>query len=155
MFLQLLISCTTVLVLIWAQGSDAAPHPKPQDSYGPPKAPPVDSYGPPQAEVIDTYGTPAAPPVTPPTCRTEKSATEIQGAQCYADPPQCVDKCITVYEPKCEIQYEAKCKEVQDTKCETKYQKECTTVYDEVCEEVPTYGYSAYAAPQKQCTKVT
>ena len=92
MFLQLLISCTTVLVLIWAQGSDAAPHPKPQDSYGPPKAPPVqDSYGSPQADPIDSYGTPQAPPVAP-KCRTEKSATEIPGAQCYADPPQCTDQ---------------------------------------------------------------
>ncbi len=124
--LQLLISTAVIALMIWVKGADAKP--KPQDSYGSPRAPAEDSYGSPQAPVEDGYGAPLAEP-----CRTEKSATPIPGAECSADAPQCTDVCNTVYEPKCEVQYEAQCKTVQDQKCETKYEDECTTVYEQKC----------------------
>jgi hypothetical protein len=62
-----------ILLLLVSEGFCA---PKPQDSYGSPQAPAVDSYGAPQA----------------PVCRTEHSPSEIPGAQCSPDAPQCVDQ---------------------------------------------------------------
>ena len=80
----------------------------------------------------------------------------------------CEDTCKTVYNKECSTHYEDKCHNEYEDKCETKYvtvygtayafetkcKKKCITVYDKVCKKFLTYGYSAYAAPQKQCSKI-
>lgn len=80
------------ILLLLVPGVFSAP--KPQDTYGAPaapgySAPAADTYGSPAAPAVDSYGAPRAP-----VCRTEQSPTQIPGAQCDANAPQCVDQVL-------------------------------------------------------------